>query len=77
MQPLQVAAFAFPVANREVHELELRNIAEVGNRKYRLKHRLQSAVFAFAGQFVHLQEAVIRALLNLDQVRNLDGGWNL
>ncbi len=76
MQPFQVAAFALPVANREVHKLKLRNIAEVGNRKHRLKYRLQPAVFAFAGQFIHLQEAVIGALLNLDQVRDLDGCWN-
>ena len=76
VQPFQVAALAFPVANREVHKLELGNIAEIGNRKHRLKYRLQPAVFALAGQFVHLQEAVIGALLNLDQVRNLDGCWN-
>ncbi len=77
MQTFQVAALALPVADREVHELQLRNISEVGNRKHRLKHCLQAAIFALAGQFVHLQEAVIRTLLNLDQVRNLDGCWNL
>ena len=76
MQPFQVAALALPVANREVHKLKLGNVAEIGNRKHRLKYRLQPAVFAFAGQLVHLQEAVIGALLNLDQVRNLDGCWN-
>ena len=38
-----------------------------------LKHRLQAAVFALARELVHLQEAVVRALLNFDQVRNLDG----
>jgi hypothetical protein len=47
------------------------------NRKHRLEHRLQPAVFALAGQQVHLQEAVIGALLHLDQVRDLDGCWNL
>ena len=35
-----------------------------------------TGVVALAGQPVHLQEAFVRALLNLDQVRNLDGGWN-
>src|ERR1019366_6211432 len=76
VQPLQVAALALPVANCEVHKLKLGDVAEVGNRKHRLKHCLQPAVFALAGQFVHLQEAVIGALLNLDQVRDLDGRWN-
>ena len=77
MQPFQVAALALPVADGEIHELQLRDVAEVGNRKHRLKHRLQPAVFALAGQFVHLQEAVVGALLHLDEVRDLDGGWNL
>ena len=77
MQPFQVAALALPVADRKVHKLKLRDIAEIGNRKHRLKYCLQSAVFAFAGQFVHLQEAVVGALLNLDQVRDLDGRGNL
>ena len=76
MQPLQVAALALPVANREVDKLKLGNVAEIGDRKHRLKHGLQPAVFALAGQFVHLQKAVIGALLNLDQVRDLDGCWN-
>ena len=77
MQPLQVAALALPVANREVHKLKLGDVAEVGDRKHRLKHGLQAAVFALTGQFVHLQEAIIRTLLNLDQVRDLDGCRNL
>src|SRR6202140_5214567 len=76
MQPFQVAALALPIADREVHKLKLRNIAEVGDRKHRLKYRLQAAVFALARKFIHLQEAVIGALLNLDQVRYLDGRWN-
>ena len=75
MQALQVAALALPVADRVINELELRDVAEVGNRKHRLKYRLQSAVIALAGQTVHLQETLIRALLHFDQVRNLDGGW--
>ena len=77
METLQVTALALPVADGEIDKLELRDIAEVGNRKHRLKHGLQAAVFALARQFVHLQEAVVRALLNFDQVRNLDGRWNL
>src|ERR1700686_5013396 len=76
MQPFQVAALALPVANVEIHKLKLRNIAEIRNRKYGLKHCLQAAVFALAGQFIHLQEAVVGTLLNLDQVRDLNGGRN-
>jgi hypothetical protein len=38
---------------------------------------LQTGVIAFAGQAVHLEEPFVGALLNLDQVRDLDGGWDL
>ena len=76
VQPLQVAALALPVADGVLDEVELRNIAEVGNRKHRLKHRLQAGVIAFARQRIHLQEAVVRTLLHLDEVGNLDGSRN-
>ena len=76
MQTFQVSALALPVTNGVIHELQLRYVAEVGDRKNGLKHRLQAAVFALAGQLVHLQEAVIGTLLNLNQVRDLDGGRN-
>src|SRR6266849_4123377 len=72
-----MAALALPVADREVHELKLRDVAKVGNRKHRLKHRLQPGVVALTGQAVHLQETLVRALLDFNQVGNLDGGWNL
>ncbi len=77
MQAFQVAALALPVADRKIHELKLRNVAEVGNRKHRLKHGLQPGVIALTGQAIHLQEAFVGALLDFDQVRNLDGCWNL
>ena len=77
MQALQVAALALPVADGEIDKLKLRDVAKVGDGKHGLKHGLQSAVFAFARQFIHLQKAVIGALLNLDEVRDLDGCGNL
>ena len=76
MQTLQVAALALPVADGVVDELQLRDVAEIGDREHRLKHGLQTGIVALAGQQVHLQEAFVGLLLNLDQVRNLDGGWN-
>ena len=41
MQPFQVAALALPVADGEIDKLELRYVAEVGDRKHRLKDSLQ------------------------------------
>ena len=77
MQALQVAALALPVADGVVHKLQLRDVAEIRDRKHRLKNRLQAAVVALAGQTIHLQEAIVGTLLHFDQVRNLDGCWNL
>ena len=76
MQSLEVAALALPVADGVVHKLELRDVAEVADREHGLKDRLQPGIVALTGQPVHLQKAFIGALLNLDQVRDLDGGWN-
>ncbi len=77
MQALQVAALALPVADGVIDELELRDVAEIRNRKHRLENRLQAAVIALAGQTIHLQKAIVGTLLHFDQVRNLDGCWNL
>jgi len=57
-----------------VDELELAQAAEIGNRKTLVENALEPGVVTFAGQQVHLQEAFVRLLLNLDQVRNRDRG---
>src|SRR5437764_9085579 len=71
-----MAALAVPISDSVMHKLELRNIAEIGNGKHRLENRRQTGVVTLAGQAVHLKEAVVRALLYLDQIRNLDRGGN-
>ena len=73
MQPLQLAALALPVADRVLDELERRVLAEVADREDRLEHRLQTRVLALARQTVHLQEALVGLLLDLDQVRDRNG----
>src|SRR5579859_2783076 len=77
MQALQVAALALPVADREIDEGQLGDVAEIGDGENGLKHGLEPAVVALARQFVHLQEAVIRALLNFNEVRDLQRCRNL
>src|SRR5579871_3457526 len=72
MQALEVAALALPVADRVVHEIQLREPAEILNRKHRREYRLQAAVLALGREQIHLQKPLIGVLLNLDQVRNLD-----
>ncbi len=72
MQAFQVAALALPVADRVVHELKLRHLAEILDRKHRREHGLQSAVIALARQEVHLQKTLIGLHLDFDQVWNLN-----
>src|SRR5207249_2618425 len=73
MQALELAALALPVADRILDELERRVLAEIADREDRLEHGLQARVLALARQAVHLQEALVRFLLNLDQVRDGNG----
>jgi hypothetical protein len=77
MQSFQVAAFAFPVADGVIDKFQLGDIAEIANGKDGLKHRLQAGIVPLTRQLVHLQKAVIRTLLYLDQIGNLDRCRNL
>ena len=74
MQTLQVAALALPVADRIIDKLELADAAEIGDRKDGFEDSLQTDVVALVRQQVHLQEALVGILLNLDQVRDRDRG---
>src|SRR5207248_3938390 len=73
VQALELAALALPVPDRVLDELERRVLPEVADREDRLEHRLQPGVLALARQPVHLQEALVRLLLDLDQVRDRNG----
>src|SRR5262249_6048702 len=73
LEALELAALALPVPDRILDELERRVLAEVADREDRLEHRLETRVLALARQTVHLQEAFVRLLLDLDQVRNRNG----
>src|SRR5262249_49845108 len=77
MQSLQVAALALPVADRVIDEFEVAHAAEVRDREYRVEHRLQTDILALVRQQVHLQETLVRLLLNLDEVRNRDRSLDL
>ena len=70
MQPFQIAALALPVADRIIDELQLTDAAEIGNREDGSKDRLQSDIVALIRQKIHLQELLVRILLDFDQIRN-------
>src|SRR4051794_16338062 len=77
MQSLEVTALALPIADCVIDEFKLRDVPEVRNWKYGLEYRLQTRVISLARQLVHLQKAVVRTLLDLDEVRDLDRRRNL
>src|SRR5258705_1708075 len=77
VETLEVAALALPIADREVDELELGDVAKVGDRKDGGEDGLQAVVFAFLRELVHLEEALITAALHFDEVGNLNGCGNL
>src|SRR5207248_2440283 len=76
VETFEVSALALPVANSVVNEFKLRYVAKVRDREYGLEDGLKSAVVALARQLVHLQKAVIGALLNFDQIWHLNRCWN-
>ena len=77
MQAFQVSAFAFPVADGIADELECRNAPEIGDGKNGIEHGLKPGIFAFLRKHVHLEEPLVRILLDLDEIRDLDRGPNL
>ena len=72
MQSLEVTAFALPVPDRIVDELQLCDAPEIGDREHRLEYRLQTRIVALTRQTVHLQETLVGTLLHFDQIRNLN-----
>ncbi len=77
VETLEVAALALPVADGVVDELELGDVAEVGDGEDGGEDGLEAVVLALLGELVHLQEALVAAALDLDEVRNLNGGGDL
>ncbi len=77
VEPLEVAALALPVADGVVDELELADVAEVGDGEDGGEDRLEAVVLALLRKLVHLEEALVAAALNLDEVGNLNGCGNL
>ena len=72
VQAFEIAALAFPISDGVIHKIQLREPAKILDWEYRSEDRLQTGIFALRRQQIHLQEALIREPLDLDQVRNLD-----
>src|SRR5436190_2882552 len=60
------------LGERVAHELEGGGLVEVLDREDRLEDRLEALVLAGLGGHVLLQELLVAALLDLDQVRDVD-----
>jgi hypothetical protein len=77
VQTFQVSAFAFPISDGIADEFEGRNATEIRDWKNGVEHGLKPGVIAFLRQHVHLEEPLVRILLDLDKIRNLDGSPDL
>src|SRR6185436_19940469 len=77
LEARQTPALALPVADGVLDELERRVLAEVADREDALEHRLQADVLALPRQAVHLEEPLVGLLLNLNQIRDRNGGLDL
>ena len=71
------AALAGPVADRVRHEFQRTHLSEVGDREHRLEDRFEAVFDSLVGQAVHLQEALVRLLLHVEQIRDRDRRMDL
>src|SRR5262249_15786058 len=62
----------FRLAQGVADELERRGLVEVLDGENRLEDRLQPLVLARLGRHVTLQELLVRPLLDVDQIRDVD-----
>src|SRR6185369_6208416 len=77
VQTFEASAFALPVTDLVLDEVERGSAAEVGDWKNRLKDGLETGSFTLFRQQVHLQKSVIRLALNLNKIWYPDGGGDL
>src|SRR5262249_46768875 len=61
----------------ELDEVERAGLPKVAEREDGGEDRLQARVFALLGEEVHLQEAVVRLALHVDQIRQRHVAANL
>ena len=76
IKPLELSAFALPVTDRVLDKLELRGLPKIGYRKHGSEHRLETGVLALSRKKVHLEKAIVRLTLNLDEVRYSDSRFD-
>src|SRR4051794_21733271 len=77
VQPFQASALALPVTNGIINKSEFAQTPKIGDWENGLKNALQTGIVALIGHQIHLQEAFVRLLLHLDQIRNGYRGLDL
>ena len=77
METFEVTALALPVADGEVDEVELGDVAKIGDGKDRGKDGLQAGVVALGWELIHLEEALVGTALDFDEIGNANSGWDL
>ena len=77
VQAFEVPALALPVSDGIADELEGRYSTKIRDRENGIEYRLEACVVAFLREHVHLEKALVRVFLDLDEIRNLDRRPNL
>ena len=72
LQPALRTALAGPVADRVRHELQRTHLSEVRDWEHGLEDGLEAVFDPLVGQEIHLQEALVRFLLHVEQIRDRD-----
>ena len=76
VQTLQASALALPIADGVIHKVQLRDAAKIRDGEDGIKDGLQPHILPLRGQKIHLQEALVGAPLDLDEIRNFNDRRN-
>ena len=68
LKTLQLATFAFPLADGIIHKLQGGGPPKIADREHGIQHRLQPRIIPLRGQQIHLQKSSVGGFLNLEQV---------
>ena len=77
LETLELSALALPVADGEADEVERAGLAEIAEGEDAGEDRLQAGVLTLLREEVHLQEALVRLSLDVDEIRQRHIAANL
>src|SRR5207245_2905946 len=76
IETFEPAAFTLPVADLVLDEVERRSATKIRDGEHRFEYGLQTGALPFFREKVHLQKTIVGFALDLDQIRDPNGGRN-